>query len=260
MKVNVIEGKSRFKGTVEISSNEIILKLKKETIKISFSKISSFEDSLTTATEDDFLTGLSFRVKFSGRNLAVMILDKKETEDSFTEFINKIKNKLKLKENDYNQYLGSYYTNIPNAARFLFVIIGLIILGINLFSYKKDPTGTIVSLVIFMIFLFIAIISKRRKIVTVTENEITRHLLFREDKTVKYSQITKFTKKNNNYNGNHSVSYTLLYNGNKKIYFEYGLIDKSNQLVKFLKNKLRNVPQRDITGKKEKEWAKNRSY
>jgi hypothetical protein len=256
-KVNVFEGKKRFKGTVELGSSRIILKLN-ETINIPFSLITYFEDSLTTATEDEFLTGLSFRVKFSGRNLVVMFLGK-ESEESFTEFVKKIKRKLKFKSDNHN-FLGSYYSNVPNGARVFIVILGLVIFGISSLGYKKDVTGTIIGGVIFVLFLIVAIMIKKRQVIMVTENKITRHLLFREDKIVKYSQITKFTRKVNNYGGNTAMIYTLYYDSNKKLSFEHGLIDKSNQLIKFLRQKLRNVPQVDVSSKKEKEWAKGRSY
>ena len=257
-KVNVFEDKKKFNGTIELGSSGITLKLG-ETVKIPFSAINFFEDSLTTSTDDKLLIGLSFRVKFNGRNLVVMFLGK-ESEDNFIKFVKKIKKKLKLKGNDYNKFLESYYFNIPIGGRVFIVILGLVIFGISSLGYKKDLTGTIVGGVIFLVFLIAALMTKKRKMVTVTENEITRYYYFKEDKIVKYSQITKFTKKTNNYGGNTAVIYTLYYSSNKKISFEHGLIDKSNQLIKFLRQKLRNVPQVDVTSKKEKEWVKGRSY
>jgi hypothetical protein len=260
MRVSVIEKDKRDKGSLELGSNILNIKLKKEIIKIPFDKITFFEDSLTTIIEDEFLIGLSFRVKFGARNLVITFLNKKETEDGFTEFVKNIRGKLKKKkEIDYNNYLGSYYTNIPNAARIIIVIFGLIIFGISSLGFKKDVSGTIVGGVLFLIFLFIAIISKRREIITVTKNKITRHFLFREDKTVKYTQITKFTKKTNNYGSNAGVTYAL-YCGNKKISFEYGVIENVNKLIKFLKHKLKTVPQTDISNKKETDWPVNRTY
>lgn len=272
-KINIYKnGKNLDKGVLLLSSSGIQFNLKKEKIKIRFDKITKIIGSLTMLNDDD-LNGLSFRIMCNEGNKKVKydvyFLDKNETEKSFEMFMKQLRKKVPLKKSTKeDNCLGEYTQTIKSIfiVKYIPIVFFLLLIGLSLYMvyyffniynlYSYLFSAFFIGLTIFIILVFRNLLNSSIRIILEKDKIMFLPRLGKEY-TIYYKNITSFNRK---WSGQgYDYFFTTIIDGKqKKLYL--GNMDKLNKLVSSLKQKLKNVPQNDLSSKKPKKWAVNRSY
>ena len=170
------------------------------------------------------------------------------------------------KEKNLDDYLGEYTPSIKSMFLVKYVPLLSFIMFMGLFLFMawysfniNNPLSYIYSacflgLTVFFMFIFRSLLNSSIKL-TLEKNKMMFLPRLGKEYVISYQNITSFNRK---YTGQgYDYFFTAIIDGKqKKLYL--GNMENLSKVIFFLKQKLKNVPQTDITTKKK--WAVDRSY
>ena len=251
-------GKKPEKAIISIQTDKLVISLKRQKVTFTYKEIISFEDSLTTTEES--LEGLSFLLVTKKGKYLIYLSGKKETEETFKNFVDRIRRKFPQKKKDVTKFYGTYKPH----RRAVYIFVGLFIIsGIFLVSeiLQRADQIEIFSWILLSGFFLWAWLFYSPCTIHVDNSSVTFSNFLGNNK-IPFHLCTKFTKKNE---GN-GIVYTIYYkkhNSIRKKRIRYHNFSNISQLLQALKHKLKGIPQVEISGlfnKKEKPWPLNHTY
>lgn len=265
-------------GRVQVTHEGLLIIIPLKKMSIPFKSITLFEDSITTTTHETILDGLSFLIEFKDKKkkkkkrvLHCYIVDKEETELSFSKFIQTIRHHLPSKKEDKSQYYGSYGVRpeIRYIANGIFGFPAVVIIVAFIMRIPREETIPAGDFVLIPAVSLLILISWKlvvgRKII-IRENELIFESMWIK-KVIPYSAIFTFVRDLSALKGQRTYLYLLYYrqdNNIKRVTFAYNFTENTSALIHILKYKLKLVPQVTWTGlpwnKKEKLWLYEQTY